>query len=104
MEVSSVSAVNYSEMFYRYIMRSAEYILACVQQETSRLSIDEQELGMHTLNFTLKLPEAWPVTRNLLLAMAPKMEQAGYRDEWMVYLESGIEQSQKVGIWKQKLK
>jgi tetratricopeptide (TPR) repeat protein len=29
--------------------------------------------------------------------MAPKLEQAGYRDEWMAYLEQGIRQSRHLG-------
>lgn len=41
--------------------------------------------------------ESWPHTRSLLLTLAPKLEQAGYRDEWLAYLEQGLRQSQWLG-------
>jgi tetratricopeptide (TPR) repeat protein len=78
-------------------MRSGKYILDRIQQETASLPSDDQKLALHTLSFTLKLSEAWPLTRQLVLIMAPKMEQAGERDSWIVYLESGLEQSQQLG-------
>jgi tetratricopeptide (TPR) repeat protein len=99
MAVSSnaLSSMNYPDIFRTYIMRSAEYILERVQQATASLPTDDRKLALHTLSFTLKLDEAWPLTRKLLLIMAPKMEQAGYRNEWIVYLESALERCQQLG-------
>ena len=37
--------------------------------------------------------DAWPLGRDLLLAIAPKMERAGHRREWLPYLERGLAQS-----------
>ena len=85
---------EYPSIFRGYIVRSAQHILARVRQAGYILPDDDREQALHTLSYALKLPEAWPDTRALLLEMAPKMEQAGYRDEWMPYLEQGIEQSQ----------
>jgi tetratricopeptide (TPR) repeat protein len=45
----------------------------------------------------LKAAEAWAATRDLLLALAPKMEMAGYRSEWLPYLADGVAQSQRQG-------
>ena len=88
---------NYPAMFREYIFRSANYILDKIEETTDSFPTDQQELALHTLPYTFKLPEAWPLTRKLVLLIAPKMEQAGYRDDWMAYLESGIKQSQQLG-------
>jgi tetratricopeptide (TPR) repeat protein len=84
-------------MFREYVLRSATYILERIQEKTDSFPTDQRELALHTLSYTFKLPDAWPLTRKLLLIIAPKMEQAGYGDEWSAYLESGIQQSQQLG-------
>lgn len=88
---------NYPVMFREYILRSATYILERLQEKTDSFPTDQRELALHTLSYTFKLPDAWPLTRKLLLIIAPKMEQASYRAQWGAYLESGIEQSQQLG-------
>ena len=50
----------------------------------------------HVLDYGLQKSEAWPTTRELLLELAPKMEQAGFRDEWIPYLERGKESSKLI--------
>lgn len=72
-------------------------MLARVQQAGAFLSAKTLKEALHILGYSLKLPEAWPDTRALLLTMAPKMEQAGYRDEWIPYLKQGAHQSQQLG-------
>ena len=64
-------------------VRAAEYIVP---------EADRQQ-AWHILSFALDAPTAWQVTRELLLALAPKMEQAGFREEWIPYLEKGIKQA-----------
>lgn len=85
---------DYPVIFRGYIVRSAQDILARVQQIEGLLPSAEREQALHTLSYALNLPEAWPDACALLLTMAPKMEQAGYRDEWIPYLEQGVQQSQ----------
>jgi tetratricopeptide (TPR) repeat protein len=85
---------DYPAIFRGYIVRNTQDILARVRQTGAILPPAEREQALHTLSYALKLPEAWPDARALLLTMAPKMEQAGYRDEWMPYLAQGIQQSQ----------
>jgi tetratricopeptide (TPR) repeat protein len=85
---------DYPAIFRGYIVRNTQDVLARVRQAGAILPPAERDQALHTLSYALKLPEAWPDTRALLLTMAPKMEQAGYRDEWMPYLEEGIQQSQ----------
>jgi tetratricopeptide (TPR) repeat protein len=85
---------DYPAIFRGYIVRNTQDVLDRVRQAGTILPPAERDQALHTLSYALKLPEAWPDTRALLLTMAPKMEQAGYRDEWMPYLEEGIQQSQ----------
>jgi tetratricopeptide (TPR) repeat protein len=85
---------DYPAIFRGYIVRNTQDILARVQQAGAVLPPAERKQALHTLSYALKLPEAWPDTRTLLLTMAPKMEQAGFRDEWIPYLAQGIQQSQ----------
>ncbi len=49
----------------------------------------------HLLSFALKSAEAWPATRALLLALAPKLEMAGFRENWIPYLATGCQVAQQ---------
>lgn len=91
---SSSSLTDYLAIFRDHILRSIEYRVANIQRSEGLLSPDEQAHALHSLNYAFKLPEAWPTTRAVLLAMAPKMEQAGQHGEWITYLKQGIHQSQ----------
>lgn len=92
-----VNIPNYATLFHTGIVRSAEYVLARIESPTGDLRVKDKKRALHLINYALKLDEAWQVARALLLAMAPKMEQAGYRDEWIAFLERGIDQSDKLG-------
>ncbi len=85
---------DYPVIFRGYILKSSQHILVRVRQAEAILPPDDRNQALHTLSYALKLPEAWLNARELLLTMAPKMEQAGYRDEWIPYLKQGIHQSQ----------
>lgn len=85
----------YSNIFRGYIVRNTEFALRRVKKAMYSLSVEDQKLVFKTLDYALKYDETWPLTRDLLITVAPKMEQAGYRREWVVYLESGIQQSQQ---------
>lgn len=86
---------DYQTQFRDSIQRSIEYVLARIERITSILPRDVEELALHSLDLGLQLDEAWPLTRRALLILAPKMEQAGYRDEWIPFLERGIMQAQR---------
>lgn len=87
---------DYPMAFRTCIVKSARHILARVCQAGGISTPNARNQALHTLSYALKLPEAWRDTRELLLTLAPKMEQAGFRDEWMPYLEQGIDQSQRL--------
>jgi len=85
---------DYLNVFKQHIGRRAQVIQGDVQQAETILPDKTMKQALRLLDHSLKLAEVWPDTRALLLTIAPKMEQAGYRDEWMPYLEQGIRQSQ----------
>jgi tetratricopeptide (TPR) repeat protein len=87
---------NYPTTFCTYILGAVRYALVQVQATPNLLSDEVRQQALHALSYALDLPEAWPVTRDLLLAMAPKMEQAGHREDWMPYIEAGVAQSQRL--------
>jgi len=85
---------RYITRFREYIVQSVAHILVNVHAIDSLLPEDVRVQALHTLSYALSLPEAWPTTRELLLCMAPKMEQAGFRGEWIAYLVAGAKLSQ----------
>ncbi|MGB0387955.1 MAG: tetratricopeptide repeat protein [Ardenticatenaceae bacterium] len=95
MEVSTGNSI-YQNLFLAGIMRSVKYDLGRIQQVRITLPPDLRRQTVHTLDFALKVEGAWPATSELLVSAAPHMEQAGYREDWMGYLQQGIQQSQKL--------
>lgn len=55
---------------------------------------NERRFAMHLLKYAFLFPEVWPRTSRLLIQLAPKMEQAGHRRDWLPLLKQGAEQSQ----------
>jgi len=90
---------NYSTTFHTYICRTIELALANVRATAGLLPDAVRKQALHVLSYALGLDAAWPVTRELLLVMAPKMEQAGHRTDWMPYLEQGITAGERLGDW-----
>jgi tetratricopeptide (TPR) repeat protein len=86
-------AAPYRAEFTRYLTRNVAYLLTLVQ-ETAAVPDDLCNQTLHTLSYALQTPAAWPVTRKLLFALAPKLEQACLRDEWIPYLQTGVAQAQ----------
>jgi len=96
MAITAQRASNhYPQIFRAFILRTLQGSVAQVQTSGQALSTVVRDQALHTLTFALKLTEAWPLTRTLLLELAPKMEQMGQRDEWIPYLEQGLQQSQQ---------
>ncbi|MCB0107025.1 MAG: tetratricopeptide repeat protein [Caldilineaceae bacterium] len=85
---------TYSELFQEYIISSIGYLTVLVQTTPALLSVDDRRQALHALSYALRLPQTWRAARALLLGMASKMERAGYRTEWLPYLQQGVQQSQ----------
>lgn len=90
---------SYPTTFHTYICRTIEIALANVRATAGLLPDAVRKQALHALSYALGLDAAWPVTRELLLVMAPKMEQAGHRTDWMPYLEQGITAGERLGDW-----
>jgi tetratricopeptide (TPR) repeat protein len=91
----TTAATSYITLFHEYILGALEQSLDCVRVAEPLVSEAEREQAWHLLSFALNVDPAWPLVRDLLLALAPKMEQAGFRDEWLPYLEEGLRQSER---------
>ena len=85
-----VPAPDYPALFRDYILRAVTGILARIRNTGGKLSPDERDRAWHSLSYALGLEAAWPAARDLLLALAPGMERAGFREEWAAFLEGGI--------------
>lgn len=88
---------GYAVLFRQYIQRGVQARLAAVRNAGPALPAEEREQSLHTLEFALDLPDAWPEARALLIVLAPKLDQAGVRQDWLPFLQRGIEQCQENG-------
>lgn len=87
----------YPARFKQFLARSAVVARQCIEVEGNNAPISDaaRERALNILSYTLQEVEAWAATRDLLLTMAPKMEMAGYRTDWIQYLQQGLAQSQR---------
>lgn len=83
--------------FHHYIRAGVQASLARVRSAEHVVPEVDRQQAWHILSFALNVPEVWEVTRVLLLSLAPKMEQAGFREEWIPYLEQGLCCAQNLG-------
>lgn len=83
--------------FARRIKRSAQVAREQIAAEGPDAPIsDEARLrALNILSYALHRADAWGEARDLLLAMSTKMEMAGYREDWLVYLMAGLRLSQE---------
>ncbi len=86
-------------VFQDYIRAGVQASLARVQAAEHIVPELDRQQAWHMLSFALDVPEVWDVTCALLLALAPKMEQAGFRQAWMVYLVEAHKQSKNWNDW-----
>jgi len=84
-------------LFVNYIIAGLEASLARVDAAQYTLPEADRQQAWHLLSFALKLVDPWPVTRKLLIALAPKMEAAGFRTEWLPYLQKGLHCAEQRG-------
>lgn len=92
-----IEQATYTSKFQQYLRRNLAYVLTLMRQTETILSNQLCEQAMHTLSYALRVPTVWPETNALLLTMSPKMEHAGYRQEWIPYLHRGLEVAETIG-------
>jgi len=93
--ISQPMAADYPAQFRRYIHWGIEHVLQKVQPHVDHLPDALREEAWTLLSFALGVAEAWPTARALLLALTPHMEYGGWWNEWIPYLERGIQQSER---------
>jgi tetratricopeptide (TPR) repeat protein len=84
------TATAYRTLFQDYLGAGLQLVLAQVQAAEPLVPDELRRQAWHLLSYAFESDAAWPLARDLLLALAPKMEQAGFRDEWIAYLEQGL--------------
>ena len=87
---------NISAVFQKHILNNVRFALQRLPAPAaSPPPPKDRELMLTALDYALDSAETWSLTRKLILRLAPKMEQVGYREEWMSYLRRGIDQSKR---------
>jgi tetratricopeptide (TPR) repeat protein len=84
-------AGNYPQAFRSMIARSVTLAMEEAAQPGWRPEPSNRDRLLFSLANALRLPAAWPTALPLLATLAPRMEQAGLREEWLEYVERGIE-------------
>lgn len=88
------SSTDFSALFEVNIVRSLQIIKDYIHSNPSMLPSEvHRTWAFHVLTYAFNRPTIWPDTCQLLLTLAPKMEQAGHRADWIPFLEQGILQS-----------
>lgn len=87
-------ATDYNAVFHRYVANETRRLINEVCNITKTVPTTTRLDAWHILDLGLMQPGIWPLARDLLLTLAPKMEQEGFRDEWMPLLDKGVRQSQ----------
>lgn len=82
---------DFGALFQHYLLRRTERLLDQVAADDQLLDEEVRSKALAALEFALESQDAHALAGKLLLAMAPKMERAGFRDEWMVYLKRGTD-------------
>lgn len=85
--------------FQRCLERTLRYLLALVATVEPLPDEETRIQAMHTLSYAFGAPDLWPLTRQLVLTLAPKMEQAGHRSDWLVYLAQTTQLSEAMQDW-----
>lgn len=88
--------MNEEEEFRKNIIRTIQAVhKRILHSNTATLSALEQENALHVLErYAVNFAPAWPCTRDLLLLLAPKMEQTEQQQRWFDILQAGLTQSQ----------
>ena len=84
---------NRYTQFKSYLRRNLIYMQRQICATEQQLSDETRTQALHTLSYALAEQELWPLVRELLWALAPKMELGGHREDWLPYLTQGLEQS-----------
>lgn len=92
----ALATLSPERKFHGYLERTLCYLIELAVTAKPFPAEEARIQAMHTLSYALRVPELWPLTRQLIWTLAPKMEQAGHRSDWLVYLEEATAFSAQV--------
>ena len=95
----ALATTAHERKFQRCLERTLRYLLSLVATVEPLPDEATRILAMHTLSYAFGAPALWPLTRQLVLTLAPKMEQTGHRGDWLVYLEQATAFSEQAADW-----
>ncbi len=84
---------DYAALFRTCLARSLDRSLAWISQVEGPLDFLDLNQALHSLSYALRQPELWPTARGLVLALAPKMERDGLREELRAVLDAALAKS-----------
>jgi len=90
---------SYYAKFQTYLARNLTYLTERIAATTPIPPEESRRQAMHSLSYAFGEPSLWPLTRQLILTLAPKMEQAGHRQDWLLYLEQAIRLGEAQQDW-----
>ena len=83
----------YRDLFATYLLGTIRQSVARVEAHEYTVPEGDRVQAWHVLSYALAEEDAWDETKALLLALAPRMELAGFRYDWIPYLEQGAERA-----------
>lgn len=93
-------AGKYVGDFQQIVLRSVRASLRQIQQLNGAFPADQlQRRALAALDYGLNLPDAWEPTRELLFLLAPTLEQATQRYNWLTFLQRGLCYSRTIADW-----
>lgn len=93
-------ADKYAGDFRQIVLRSVRTSLGQVRQLNGAFPSDKlQRRALAALDYGLNLPDAWEPTRELLFLLAPALEQATQRYNWLTFLQRGLCYSRTIADW-----
>lgn len=85
--------------FQSYLERNLRYLSDLVATEIPLPNAETRIQAMHTLSYAFVAPTQWELTKALVLALTPTMEQVDHRDHWLVYLKQAALLSEQYQDW-----
>jgi tetratricopeptide (TPR) repeat protein len=81
--------------FLNFMRRSLERSLELMASSDGPLPLPMVTQALHVVCYALDVPAVWPTTCQLVLALAPRMERDGWREELRALLEAALDVSRK---------
>lgn len=88
---------DYAALFQTCLARSLELSLDRISQDDGPLDFADLNQALHSLSYAFSEDAHWSAARALVLALAPKMERHGWREELKAVLDAALDRSVDLG-------